>query len=80
MNLLKNISRKQRITIFVMILTIVSTLWIWERYEAYLERVRYSHAYYRLYKENQLLKYEIDNLQQQNQSLMKILELKQNLK
>lgn len=79
MNLLRNLNRKQRATVFLILLLISTSLWVYERYNGYLEEIQRNEAYEKLEEENQLLKYEIDNLTKQNQNLYKVLELKKKL-
>lgn len=79
MNLLKSLSKKQLTSILGIILLVISSLWIYEFASNRLESERQTEQYNKLYEENELLKIEIDNLKEQNQSLIKVLDLKQNL-
>lgn len=63
-------------SIFLIITLVIGGLWVYELIEGYVQ----SEEYIKIGEENELLRLEIENLRKQNRTLLKVLELKQDLK
>jgi hypothetical protein len=79
MKILESLSKTSIASILGIVVVVFSSLWIYEHVHRGLEETKNIEYVNKLEEENQALIYEIENLQEQNKILMKVLELKQNL-
>ena len=79
MNLLKILSKNNIKSIVIIILIIISSLWLYEWYYFDIKHKEDIEFYNKIKEEHQSLLKEIKNLTRQNKTLIKVLELKQDL-
>lgn len=79
MNPLKVLSKRQVAAVFIILIIITTSLFVWEKYDNRIEDKVQHTKYTNLLEENQVLRNEIENLNKQNQLLYKVLGLKKDL-
>lgn len=79
MNHLKRLDKKHIAKIAIILILIITSLWVWEKYDRSIQRSLQTEAYNKLLEENELLRNEVKNINKQNRLLYKVLELKKEL-
>ena len=79
MQVLRDLTRQQIVAILSIIIIVATSLWVWQVWDNQRTKELHTEEYKKLEEENQLLRYEIDNLKKQNQLLHEIIGLKRKL-